>query len=1110
MEDSSVREKKKVHRKRKSGISAEKKKKKNQTKEDAERQKNPKAFAINSAVRAERRFRRKEDLTAKKQHIPLVDQTPNEPPPLLVAVVGPPKVGKSTLIKNLVKSFTKTNVTEIKGPITIVISKKRRITLIECTNDINSMIDLAKCADLVLVLCDVSFGFEMEIFEFLNICQMHGMPNIMGVFTHLDIIRNAKALKKRKKDLKHRFLTEMPRGAKLFFLSGILHGEYLRNEIKNLGRFISVMKLRPLTWRGEHSYILADRMEDITNTEEIRLNPKCDRHVVLYGYVRGVPLNKEFMVHIAGLGDIRIDQLKSLPDPCPLPSGEKKRSLLEKERLLYAPMSGVGGLVYDQDAVYIDLQGSHSHANDEENPEHREIINAFIEKKDTLDVQIENQQFRLFSDGKAIKSYEFQDSREEIQEGKDSDSNEEESEEDDSGMEDEDSDEEVTKGFGWDGDNQDEVDDNEIVSTGESSDGEQYNDAPTWREDLAQKARDAYLDRQTNTQNIMKLVYGVFNEKKKKAEHPDDDVAGDEAEDLFWVVKENQLNVQREKEVQHRVECCFFEASLAGLRDWTLDDNRAILKNCFVTGKWKTSDDAEELLKLDDLSNDGSEIYGDFEDLETGEEHNVPQKELTENESAGEKRKFSRIEEANMPQKNLMTKKMKLKEKFNAEYDNPEKDHRITGDHSFYENWKQETQRQAKLNKSEFADLDEDLRVQIEGFRAGMYVRMSFRDVSCEFVEYFDATYPILIGSLNMIEQNVGYVTCSVKKHRWYKKLLKSEDPLIISLGWRRFQTRPVYAKVEDNLKHRFLKYTPNHVMCSMTYWGPITPQKTGFIAVQTVTQEREELKHLGFRIAATGAVTEIDKSTQIMKKLKLVGYPYEIKKNTAFIKDMFNGRLEAAKFQGAKIKTVSGIRGEIKRSLKAPEGAVRCTFENKILKSDIVFCRTWFKVDVPKFYAPVTSLMLPPGQKCQWKGMKTLGELKRERNIKTLPNPDNLYTAISRKEKAFRPLVIPKSLQRALPYKDKPKLLQKQDKVERVAVIRAPQEQKIAQLMKMIKTSYKQKQKREKEATAQRLAKFKKEKQSEEMQKMKKQREVRKKECRRMSKRKMAEKKEK
>lgn len=302
MADENVFDKKKSHRAKQAGRKAEKKKNKNKVDQSnlSARQRNPKAFAIQSAVRAERQFRRREDVIAKKQHIPQVDKTPLEPPPIVVAIVGPPRVGKTTLINNLIKSFIKTNVTNTNGPITIVTSKKRRITLIECNNDVNSMIDIAKCADLVLLLCDASFGFEMEIFEFLNICQVHGMPKIMGVLTHLDMIKNAKTLKTTKKTLKHRFWTEVYPGAKLFYLSGIIHGEYLRNEIKNLSRFISVMKFRPLSWRMTHAYVLADRLEDITSQELIRKDAKVNRDVVLYGYVRGVPLMKESSVHIAG------------------------------------------------------------------------------------------------------------------------------------------------------------------------------------------------------------------------------------------------------------------------------------------------------------------------------------------------------------------------------------------------------------------------------------------------------------------------------------------------------------------------------------------------------------------------------------------------------------------------------------------------------------------------------------------------------------------------------------------------------------------------------------------------------------------------------------------
>lgn len=375
---------------------------------------------------------------------------------------------------------------------------------------------------------------------------------------------------------------------------------------------------------------------------------------------------------------------------------------------------------------------------------------------------------------------------------------------------------------------------------------------------------------------------------------------------------------------------------------------KGMLRNCFVTGKWKESQDAEELLKLDDLSDNDSEVFGDFEDLETGQVHEAQgiaeEGEESDDEAdakktpevAPQKRKLTRTDEANLSREELMAKKMKLKARFDADYDNPdkEKDGRITGDNQFYDEWMQETQKQSQLNKKEFSTMDESLRVQVEGYRAGMYVRMMFRGLPSEFVSEFDAKYPVLVGGLNMIEENIGFVTCKVKKHRWYKKILKTADPLIISLGWRRFQTCPIYAKVEDNMRQRYLKYTPNHITCSMTFWGPITPQNTGFLAVQSVTQDTAEMKRIGFRVAATGCVTEIDKSAQIMKKLKLVGVPYQIKKNTAFIKDMFTSNLEAAKFKGAKIRTVSGIRGEIKKPERTPKGGVRCTFENKILMS--------------------------------------------------------------------------------------------------------------------------------------------------------------------------------
>lgn len=94
--------------------------------------------------------------------------------------MGPKGVGKSTLVRSLAKMYTKQNITDTKGPITVLAGKKKRFTFFECPQDIYSMTDLAKVADLVILMIDASYGFEMETFEFLNQLQLHGFPKVVG------------------------------------------------------------------------------------------------------------------------------------------------------------------------------------------------------------------------------------------------------------------------------------------------------------------------------------------------------------------------------------------------------------------------------------------------------------------------------------------------------------------------------------------------------------------------------------------------------------------------------------------------------------------------------------------------------------------------------------------------------------------------------------------------------------------------------------------------------------------------------------------------------------------------------------------------------------------
>ena len=64
--------------------------------------------------------------------VPMVERAPEEPPPFVVLVQGPPGVGKSTLIRCLVKHCTRQALSEVKGPVTVVAGKTRRLTFVEC------------------------------------------------------------------------------------------------------------------------------------------------------------------------------------------------------------------------------------------------------------------------------------------------------------------------------------------------------------------------------------------------------------------------------------------------------------------------------------------------------------------------------------------------------------------------------------------------------------------------------------------------------------------------------------------------------------------------------------------------------------------------------------------------------------------------------------------------------------------------------------------------------------------------------------------------------------------------------------------------------------------
>lgn len=983
------------------------------------------------------------------------------------------------------------------------------------------MIDVSKIADIVLLMIDGNFGFEMETMEFLNILSASGMPgNVFGILTHLDLFRKPSTLKDAKKRLKHRFWSELYQGAKLFYLSGVINGRYPDREVHNLSRFISVMKNpRPLIWRNSHPYCLADRFLDLTPPTIVEEDPKCDRIVALYGYLRGTkfPAN-DARVHVPGVGDLSVSMIEALPDPCPTPYMDQaiakttgksgRRRLGEKQKVLFAPMSDVGGVLVDKDAVYIDVKTSNFDKDNEHQAgrglgeqlvvglqsERRllgeadagvrlfsggEALNAGVEPEDQDDEGRKEERTARVVDPEEGDENDFESDDEAFESGEDG--------EDDVGyIEEGDVPEEklgrafkqAREGMVNNNDSEDiafadsdselgsitSMEDQELEGGDDSEDGVlDLKDDGTlqWKSNLSETARNLHGSRSYyRISDLARLMYDnsltpaeVVRRWKGIGEDDnlDAEVENDEDETFFKKAKDDGEHGLEDRSVPD------YDYEALGEK-WANEDNLEALRQRFASadllGERRTgADDADGA-----SANNDDEGDGDFEDLETGETATVAEARAVQSDGRGSleaerERNARRKEELKLrfeEEDREGFANSKVSEKRGSEND----DEQQFGEDDWYDAQKAQIQKQLTINRAEFESLDDQSRAQVEGYKAGTYARVVLEHVPYEFAATFNPRYPLIIGGLAPTEDRFGFVQVRIKRHRWHKKILKTNDPLIFSLGWRRFQAMPVYSISDSRTRNRMLKYTPEHMHCFGTFYGPLIAPNTGFCCVQSFSN-----KNPGFRVAATGVVLNVDESTEIVKKLKLTGHPYKIFRNTAFIKDMFSTSLEIAKFEGASIRTVSGIRGQIKRALSKPEGYYRATFEDKILMSDIVFLRAWYPVKPHRFYNPVTNLLEAPDAENAdegWKGMRLTGEVRKDEGLPTPQQKNSAYRQIERPTRHFNPLRVPRHLAADLPFKSQIAQMKPQKKrtyMQKRAVVLGGEEKKARDLMQKIMT---------------------------------------------------------
>ena len=585
-----------------------------------------------------------------------------------------------------------------------------------------------------------------------------------------------------------------------------------------------------------------------------------------------------------------MSEVSSLPDPCPHPSKGKEQSLSKKDTLLYAPLSNVGNVMVDKDAVYVEVGKGNYTKRENILPADRErrgvegeeggggfeegmydpnspagMLKSLQDVKASIGDKMKESKLRIFKSRKAVRA------------GSDSESDGESDGDGDGGGEFDDSNDDEREG---------------TVGSGSYSDSDNSGTGNGWKANAASNATSSFLDRVSLSANLQDLVYGDDEGGKKSADSSSGSEGGegdsnrddDSDDDDFFKIKKpetarNELldedsgedDGEEDQDVRRERRYRMQDSSRGGgkggkdVDDWTGeggDDLIESLRNKFVTGNW--DDDGTGRGKNPqggggEGSDDEDSVYDDFEDFETGEKVVVGGNSGGGEENGGideEEEKEEALDDVDttgMTDDEIRELNKRRKESnkagFNKSYDEDKKDAAMAVDagedeeNEYLEVLKREKEEKMLRNATEFGDEGERSRVKHEGYRQGMYVRIKIEKVPVELLRNFDPAKPFVLGGLLPNECTMGLIRCRFKKHRWHKKILKCNDPLVFSVGWRRFQSCVLLSTEDQNDRHRYLKYTPEHMHCYATFYGPLVPPNTGLLAVKDI---KNRLK--GFR----------------------------------------------------------------------------------------------------------------------------------------------------------------------------------------------------------------------------------------------------------------------
>ncbi|GAA6003289.1 hypothetical protein JCM10207_001845 [Rhodosporidiobolus poonsookiae] len=250
-------------------------------------------------------------------------------------------------------------------------------------------------------------------------------------------------------------------------------------------------------------------------------------------------------------------------------------------------------------------------------------------------------------------------------------------------------------------------------------------------------------------------------------------------------------------------------------------------------------------------------------------------------------------------------------------------------------------------------------RAAEEGVEPGMRVIVHLANVPRRVVSQHNPLHPFTLFGLLKHEHKYSIMHFTVQRNTENSDTVRSKDPLVLQLGFRRFAINPIFSQhtVRNNGKgsnnvHKFERFLRHGINASIaTAYLPLTFGAAPSLLLRVPTTSSADPNpspDQGVHLIGTGALLASDPTRITAKRVILTGHPFKVHKKTATIRYLFFNRDDVEWFKPVQLRTKGGRVGHIREPL-GTHGYFKAGFDGPISQLDTI-CLTLYKRCFPKW----------------------------------------------------------------------------------------------------------------------------------------------------------------